>query len=451
MKRSRWTAIVAVIVVSVGTLGVTAVTAGAQSSGGGAPKATDVGITDKEIHVAVIADVDNPIVPNLFKASKDAVEGAAKFLNSKAGGGGLAGRKVVVDFYDSKLNANATTNAEIQACQNDVAMVGTSAVSLASVDNMRNCKDSTGAVTGLPDIPFVTTALVQQCSDQSFPIAPPQVICSTATQHPQTFQPNVGRGYYYKKKFGDLHGFYFFGSDSKSARDSSFVSGIGQLRQVCIKSDQDFDISSFAPQSAYTPVIQAMKNDGSNYGQANQGQSTILTRKEATLQGLTGVKVWDCTTGCYSKSFLSDGGSDVESEYVDTLYLPFLSKADQNSEPDAQELRDVHRCGQGGRVRRLRLVGDDRLSRRGEQRGQGQRRRERRHPQDDLRGVEQDPPVRRRRHVRHHRPRRPQDLAVSRALAGEERCVPAHLPVEGGYVRLRQEECGPGQAQRVLI
>ena len=49
----------------------------------------------------------------------------AKYLNSKAGGGGLAGRKVVVDFYDSKLNPNDTTNAEIQACENDVAMVGT--------------------------------------------------------------------------------------------------------------------------------------------------------------------------------------------------------------------------------------------------------------------------------------------------------------------------------------
>ncbi len=73
-------------------------------------------------------------------------------------------------------------------------MVGTSAVFLTSVDDMRNCKDSTGAVTGLPDIPFVSTALVQQCSDQSFPIAPPQVDCATKDQHPQTFHANVARG-----------------------------------------------------------------------------------------------------------------------------------------------------------------------------------------------------------------------------------------------------------------
>ncbi len=325
-------AFVAVLVLAASALAATAVTAGAQSSGE-KPKATDIGITDKEIHIAVIADVDNPIVPNLFKSSKDAVEGVAKYLNSKEGGGGLAGRKVVVDFYDSKLNANATTNAEIQACQNDVAMVGTSAVGLSSVDNMRNCEDSTGAAIGIPDVPFVTTALVQQCSDQSFPIAPPQVDCATKDQHPQTFHANVSRGRFYNQKFGQgkLHGVYVFGNDSKSARDSSFVS-LGALRDIGIKSDKDFDVSGFAPQSAYTPVVQEMKADGSNYGQAITANAMVLFRKEATLQGLTGVKVWDCGVGCYDKeNFLKAGGSDVEGQYVDTLFLPFYSKADQKA------------------------------------------------------------------------------------------------------------------------
>jgi hypothetical protein len=328
MKRMRWAAIGVAVVVGVSALSATA----RAQSGSEKPKATDVGITATEIHIAVIADVDNPIVPNLFKSDADAVKGIAKYLNSKAGGGGLAGRKVVVDFYDSKLNANATTNAEIQACENDVAMVGTSAVSLSSVDNMRNCKDSTGAVTGLPDIPFVTTALVQQCSDQSFPIAPPQVVCSTKDQHPQTFKANVSRGLVYNKKYGKgkLHGVYIFGSDSKSARDASFVS-LGALRDIGIKSDKDFDISGFANQSAYTPVIQQMKQDGSNYGQATTYQATVLLRKEATLQGLTGVKVWDCGVGCYDKQFLTSGGSDIDGEYVDTLFLPFYSKAEQKA------------------------------------------------------------------------------------------------------------------------
>jgi hypothetical protein len=329
MKRV-WGALVCAAIV-VGLAGVST-TAGAQSSDE-KPKATDVGITDKEIHIAVVADVDTPLAPNLFKASKDAMEGVAKYLNSKAGGGGLAGRKVVVDFYDSKLNPNETTNAMIKACENDVAMVGTSAVFVTSVDNMRNCKDSSGATTGLPDIPFVTTALVQQCSDQSFPVAPPQVECSTKDDHPQTFHANVARGRYYNEKFGKdkLHGVYVFGADSKQARDSSFVS-LGALRDIGIKSDKDFDLRSSDPQSAYTPVIQEMKADGSNYGQAITANQMVLMRKEATLQGLNDVKVWDCGVGCYDKeNFLEAGGSDVDGQYVDTLFLPFYSKTDQKA------------------------------------------------------------------------------------------------------------------------
>src|SRR4051794_10407823 len=322
-----------ITLVSAGTIAA----AGAQSRS--APQATDVGITAKEIHVAVIADVDSPLAPNLFKAAVDGMEGWAKYINSKAGGGGLAGRKVVIDFYDSKLNPAETKNAEITACQNDVAAVGTSAVFLTPVDEMRNCKDSTGAVTGLPDIPFVSTALVQQCSDQSFPIAPPQVLCDTATNHPQTFQADVARGYYSLDKYGkDLHGVYVFGSDSKSARDASFAS-LGGLRDIGgvdqgIKSDEDFDISSRATQSEFTEIVQKMKSSGSNYGQA-AGPYTQMDalRKEAALQGVTGVKVWDCGVQCYDKLFIDAGGADVEGQYSDLPFLPFYNKADQKANP----------------------------------------------------------------------------------------------------------------------
>jgi len=328
MRRVRWVAMALAVALGVTTMSAVA---GAQSSSA-TPKATDVGITAKEIHIAVIADVDSPLSPNLFKPSVDAVKGAAKFINAT---GGIGGRKLAVDFYDSKINPTATRNGEIQACQNDFAAVGTSAVFLTSVDDMRNCKDSTGATTGLPDIPFVSTAVVQQCSDQSFPVAPPQVICSTKDQHPQTFQANVGRGRYYEQVYGNnkLHGIYVFGSDSKSARDSSFAS-LGALRDIGITSDGDFDRTGRATQSEYTEIVQTMKNKGSNYGQCTGGYAcTIDLRKEAALQGLTGVKVWDCGVGCYDKQFLAAGGADVNGEYVDTLFLPFYSKADQKANP----------------------------------------------------------------------------------------------------------------------
>ena len=200
----------------------------------------------------------------------------------------------------------------IQACTQDFALVGTSALFLNSVANMQACKDKAGAATGLPDIPVVTTEVVQQCNPESYPINPPSVVCSTQNDHPQTYQGNIGHTYYYQSKYGKLHGVYIFSADLQAAYDSSFTSGIGGVRHVGITSDKDFAVSAMATQSAYTPIVQAMKADNSNYfGTGNAFASMDLVRKEAALQGLTSVKVWDCTLQCYTPQLIQEGGSDV--------------------------------------------------------------------------------------------------------------------------------------------
>jgi len=326
MTKLRWLALG--VVLALGSVGTTAA-ASAQTGGKAKPTATDVGITPTEIHIAVIADVDNPFAPGLFKASVDGVKGVAKYINAT---GGLAGRKLVVDFYDSHVNPKQTRDAEISACQSDVAMVGTSAALLNTIAEMRDCKDSAGAVTGLPDVPFYTGSIDHQCSTESFPIAPAAVICSTKDAHPQTYRANVGRGRYYQKKFGTgLHGIYVFGNDSQAARDATFAS-VAAVRDIGITTDGDFDRSARATQSEYTEIVQAMKNKSSNYGQCTSSfPCTVLLRKEASLQGLTGVKVWDCGSACYDQKFLASGGSDVEGQYVDTTFLPFLSAADRKA------------------------------------------------------------------------------------------------------------------------
>jgi len=300
--------------------GAVTATAGAQSTGGGASD-SDIGVTPSTIRVAVVADVDVPVDPGLFAGSVAGVQGFAKYINAH---GGIDGRKLQVDFIDSKLSDSDAQSAVIQACSQDFALVGTSALFLNSVSNMQACKDKTGATTGLPDIPVVTTEVVQQCNPESYPINPPSIICSTQNDHPQTYQGNIGRAYYYQSKYGKLHGVYIFSSDLKAAHDSSLTSGIGGVRYVGIKSDEDFSLSAMAPQSAYTTVIQTMKNDNSNYfGTGNAFNSMVLARKEATLQGITGVKVWDCTLQCYTPDLVSQGGSDVNGTYVTLLFLPF--------------------------------------------------------------------------------------------------------------------------------
>ena len=329
MKRLVRSASVFVTVVAL-VLGATMPFVGAQDTQKEKPQATEVGVTDKEIRIAILADVDTPVAPGLFKGSQDAVEGFAKYINKS---GGLAGRKLVVDFIDTKLSADEARNAVIKACSENFAMVGTAALFLNNVDDQLACVDKTGAATGLPDIPFLTTEVQQQCSPITFPVSPPQLLCDTKDQHPQTYQGSVGRGFYYKKKFGkDVHGVYIFGSDLKSARNASFSSGLGQLRQVCCKSDRDFDLSSRAPQSEYTPVAQEIKDKSSTYAQsAGPFNTTVALRKEAKLQGVDSVKVWDCGTQCYDPRMIEQGGVDIEGQFADTLYLPFFNAADRKA------------------------------------------------------------------------------------------------------------------------
>ena len=325
MQKLRW--IVMTVVVAVALAGLATV-AGAQSDE--KPTATEVGVTAKEIHIAVIADVDNSFAPGLFQGAVDGVRGVAKYLNAT---GGLAGRKVVVDFIDSRLSPDEARSAMIKACEEDFAMVGTSAVFLTTVEPQVNCVDKAGEVTGLPDIPFVTTEIVQQCSPITFPIAPPQIICSTRDEHPQTYQASVGRGFYYDKKYGDdLHGAYVFGNDSKSARNASFSSGLGQVREVCCESDRDFDLSALATQAEYAPVATELKSNDGNYAECTGPvDCTIKLRKEAKIQGVDGVEVWDCGTQCYDPSLIEEGGADVEGQYADVLYLPFLDAKDRKA------------------------------------------------------------------------------------------------------------------------
>src|SRR4029077_3600793 len=108
-----------------------------------------------------------------------AVRAAPASVNSRAGGGGLAGRKVVVDFYDSKLNGNESRNATIQGCQSDYALVGTSALFLTQVEDIVHCRDKGGAAPGTPDLSAISAGVPESCSPMAFPAFGTQIDCAT--------------------------------------------------------------------------------------------------------------------------------------------------------------------------------------------------------------------------------------------------------------------------------
>jgi hypothetical protein len=317
MKWTRCVALTGAVALATTLVGSVAL---AKGGGGASPQATDIGVTPTEIHVGVLADVDNAFQPGLFQGSVDAVKGWAKFMNSK---GGLAKRKVVVDFIDTHLSNSDARNAIISACQNDFAIVGTTALFVNNVDDLVGCKDKLGAATGLPDFPVVTTEPVHQCSTVSFAVLGQSLDCATRQQPVQSYRSIIGASRHYLQQFGKLHGVFIYPSDLRAAKNSQVPLFHSQQR-LGIKADKEFDISALAPQSGYTPIVQFMKEKGSTYARNGGAFSgTVALRKEAKLQGLTSVKVWDCTLQCYDRRLIEQGGADVEGQFITLSFLPF--------------------------------------------------------------------------------------------------------------------------------
>jgi ABC-type branched-subunit amino acid transport system substrate-binding protein len=306
--------------------------AGAQGSK--APlTASDKGVTADSITITVVAAVDVPGV-SLFGGSVRGVQAWADYTNAT---GGLAGRKIKIKSVDSKLSGDEARNAFIQACDDSFALIGTSVLLLSNFTDLTSCADKAGAATGLPDFPVVVTEVGQQCSPVSFAINPATLDCATKDQHPQTYKANTGPDAYYVKKFGKLKGAFLYPdpTQSQSAKNSQVPIFRGEaLKGVATTFERD--VSSLATQSDYTPVAAAIKQSGANYVKSGLSvDSTVKLRKEANLQGVTGVKVYNCSLQCYDSSLLSDGGSDVDGQYVYTPFLPFLGK---NSEASQNKL-----------------------------------------------------------------------------------------------------------------
>ena len=316
MRRSSIAVAAVAVLVTLGSA-LAGAPAGAQSS----TSESEVGVSAKTIRVAVVADVDNSFAPGVLKGIVDGVQGWEKYINAN---GGIGGRKVQVDFIDSHLNPNDTRNAMIKACSEDFALVGTGTLLLQTPDDITSCADSTGKATGIPDIAALVTNAAEGCAPTGYAITPPAVQCDTMDESPQTYRANNGDSKYLLKKNKDLHGSFVLASDSPSVVRTSKVLNKG-AQAAGIKSDSSWNVTANSPQSQYTPIIQAMKNDSSNYGLSLQAVTGVVAeRQEAQLQGLTDPNiVWQCTLACYEDDAVIKAGSVMDGEYMSLQFLPF--------------------------------------------------------------------------------------------------------------------------------
>ena len=200
-----------------------------------------------------------------------------------------------------------------------------------NVDPAINCVDQAGAVTGLPDVPVLQTEFSHQCAPNVFPIIVVGLQCDTLEDPEQSFRVGAGTfKYHLKQQDEDLHGVWMIASDLESTQDAA-IPPIRGAEKVGIARDDEILISGLATQSEYSPVIQSIKQNSSTYV-ANylDYRGMVLLRKEATIQAVDSVLVWDCTLACYDQRFIEEGGADVEGTYVTVTFVPF-EEAKQNA------------------------------------------------------------------------------------------------------------------------
>jgi ABC-type branched-subunit amino acid transport system substrate-binding protein len=314
------------------TAGGAATTAAADAACKKAPlKATDVGVTADTITVEVMADVGSPLAPGLFQGNLDALNAYATYVNAN---GGIGCRKLVVKTWDSKLNADESKNGLIDSCANAVAMVGSNALFNPDVKTLVDCKDSSGAATGLPDVAALANDINEQCNPTSYLIQAVAETCPVTQGTPRPLKAFVGPQKFYLKQTPGLHGLYLVPGDLPTTVQSSTYQ-IKAQENAGIKWDGTPKVSGRDEQSAYTPKIQALKAANGTYVyNGSNDRAMINVRKEAKAQGVTSVKVWACSLACYTRNMLSGGGPDVEGTYVWMQFLPF-EEASANKEDQA--------------------------------------------------------------------------------------------------------------------
>lgn len=127
---------------------------------GGNGGKTDVGVTATTLRIGNVADVSGP-VPGLFEDARFAVQAYVKYFTARYGT--LYGRKLILDTYDSQLDAGVARSATIDLCQKDFAGVGSvTAFDQGAAQPTKDC--------GIPDLRGLATTDQMKAVPTVFPM-----------------------------------------------------------------------------------------------------------------------------------------------------------------------------------------------------------------------------------------------------------------------------------------
>jgi ABC-type branched-subunit amino acid transport system substrate-binding protein len=271
------------------------------SAGSGAG-ATDVGITDDTITIGVIADLTG-VVPGLFKAAPDAVEAYAAMVNDA---GGIHGRQLVVEVFDTGTNDNGNRVAYEEACGAVFASVGSeSAFDTGGYEAVAEC--------GFPHLAGFTTDDKIDELDFVFPRTSPDYV-------------GVGAARWFAEEFPEAvkNAAMFHGNVPVTER--SALNLMEARRSVGWEFTYQQPVATL--ESNYTPHVLEMERRGVQAFAFVADVNNIVRLQKAMAEQSVTVQVADVNTQGYSQDYLEAVGPAGEGSYV-PLGHALLEEADQ--------------------------------------------------------------------------------------------------------------------------
>lgn len=276
---------------------------GGEEGDGSSAASTDVGVTADTITIGVVADLTG-VVPGLFKAAPDAVEAFAAMVNEEHGG--IHGRELVVEVYDTGTNDNGNRLAYEEACGEVFASVGSeSAFDTGGYESVREC--------GFPHLAGFTTDDAVDELPFVFPRTSPDYV-------------NVGAARYLAEQFPEAvrQTAMFYGNlpvTELAAR---------QLMEARRSVGWDFVYEQPVAtlESNYTPHALEMRDRGAEAFAFIADVNNIVRLQKAMREQGFSVVVADVNTQGYSADYLEAVGPAGEGSYV-PLGHALLEEVDQ--------------------------------------------------------------------------------------------------------------------------
>lgn len=273
-----------------------------ETDAGSGAGATDVGITDGAITIGVIADLTG-VVPGLFKAAPDAVKAYAAMVNEA---GGIHGRELVVEVYDTGTNDNGNRLAYEEACDQVFASVGSeSAFDTGGYEAVAEC--------GFPHLAGFTT------DDQVDAL--PFVFPRTSAEY-----ANVGASRYLAEQFPDAvaNAAVFHGNIPVTERSA--------MELIEARESVGWTFTYRQPagtlESNYTPLALEVKDRGIGALTWVFDMNNIVRLQKALREQSYTPEVVDVTTQGYSQDYLEAAGPAGEGSYVGLTHV-LLEEADE--------------------------------------------------------------------------------------------------------------------------